>query len=167
MAGWFESSARSWIAGIALAAPLVLVTVWLAQHALKTPPGSDARPAAASSPPGLDLPADRLEERVNGAAEALRAAGCTRLLHWRSESPPADVEAFVFATTGQAQQALTREAGTARTAGPGDEAAVSEQTVAFRRGAILVRAYADPGAPGGPRLLELASSVDAQVARLQ
>ncbi len=142
---------RAWLVGGALAAPLVLLTGWLIQGALAAGRSSPSAPPAA-----LDLPASRLEERVDGGADALRAAGCVRLVYWRSEDPPADAEALVFDTAAQARAALEREAGTQRTAGPGEEAQVTEQAVYFRKGAVLVRLFADPGATGSVRLLKLA-----------
>jgi len=92
------------------------------------------------------VPAERLEEHVNGAADALRASGCRRLVAWRFEKPPADAEALFFGTAEGARAVLEREAGSERTPGPGDEAQVSEQAVYFRRGAALVRVFLDPGA---------------------
>lgn len=143
---------RAWLVGLALAAPLVLLTAWLVRGALVA-----GGVGAAGKAPALDLPASRLEERVDGGADALRAAGCRRLLYWRSEDPPADVEALVFDTAQQARAALEREAGPGRTAGPGEEAQVSDQAVYFRRGAVLVRLLADPGVTGSGRLLRLAA----------
>ncbi len=93
----------------------------------------------------VDLPAERLEEHVDGAADALRASGCRRLVAWRFEKPPADAEALFFATAEGAGAVLEREAGPERTPGPGDEAAVSAQAVYFRRGTALVRVFLDPG----------------------
>jgi hypothetical protein len=116
--------------------------------------------------PGLpqhraDLPADRLEEQVDGAADALRADGCRRLVAWRFERPPADAEALFFGTVEGARAVLGREAGKDRTPGPGDEALVSPQAVYFRRGTVLVRVFLDPGASPSPGdLLGRAREVD-------
>jgi hypothetical protein len=159
---------------VLLATPLVGLTAWVVHGALNPP-----RRAAADAPvpephpggpagvwPGLpqhrvDLPADRLEEQVDGAAEALRASGCRRLVAWRFEKPPADAEALFFATAEGAHTVLEREAGPGRTPGPGDEAQVSEQAVYFRRGAALVRVFLDPGAtaPAGD-LVARAQDID-------
>ncbi|HXY41940.1 MAG TPA: hypothetical protein VEQ10_19850 [Vicinamibacteria bacterium] len=147
---------RAWLAGLALAAPLVLLTAWLVRGALRAGGVSDGGSPVVSPPPTLDLPASRLEERVDGGADALRAAGCRRLRYWRSEDPPADAEALVFGSVAQARAALEREAGHERTAGPGDEAQVSEQAAYFRRGAVVVRVIADPGVTGSARLLRAA-----------
>jgi hypothetical protein len=158
---------RSWLLGIALATPLVLITAWLVRGALA--PG--AQPASTTAPAeawraSADLPAERLEERVNGAADTLRAAGCRRLLYWRSEDPGADAEALVFGTADQARAALSNEAGSERTAGPGDEAQASEQAVYYRSGPILVRVFADPGASGAAGLLNVARRLEPELARL-
>ena len=154
-----QTRGRSWLVGLALAAPLVLLTAWLIHGALVAGATSAGAPSAPKRAPALDLPASRLEERVDGGADALRAAGCVRLLYWRFEDPPADAEALVFDTPQNAHAALERDAGAGRTAGPGDEAQVSEQAVYFRRGAVLVRLFADPGASSG-RLLQAASRLE-------
>ena len=159
--------------------PLVAISAWLVRGALAPPPAVDAATTTAASPsspalprgasdwpPALDLPAIRIEERVDGGADALRAAGCTRLLYWRSETPAADVEALVFDSVEHARAALSREAGDLRTAGPGDEAQVSEQAVYFRQGAVLVRAFADPGAGSAAALVALARRVEPQLPEL-
>ena len=122
--------------------------------------GAAATPALAALPPDADLPADRLEERVDGGAEALRADGCRRLLHWRFETPPADAEALVFETADGARTVLTREAGDERTPGPGDEAQLSPQSAYFRRGSVYVRIFLDPGAPESPELRKRAEEID-------
>jgi hypothetical protein len=156
----------SWLLGLALATPLVGLTVWVVRGAL-TDPGRASNGAFVPQPrPGgpagvwlglpqhrADLSADRLEERVDGAADALRADGCRRLVAWRFEQPPADAEALFFATTEGARAVLGREAGTERTPGPGDEAQVSPQAVYFRRGTVLVRVFLDPGASPPPDAL--------------
>ncbi len=145
----------SWLLALALATPLVGLTVWLIHGAAHPSRSVAATVAPAGSLPGLppphaDLPADRLEERVDGAADALRADGCRRLVAWRFERPPADAEALFFGTVEGARAVLEREAGTERTTGPGDEAQVTAQAVYFRRGAVLVRVFLDPGAPPPP-----------------
>ena len=142
-----------------LALPLFALTAWVVRGALVAPrratsdaPVPQPRPGGPAGVwPGLpqhraDLAADRLEEHVDGAADALRASGCRRLVAWRFEKPPADAEALFFATPEGARAMLEREAGPGRTPGPGDEAQVSEQAVYFRRGAALVRVFLDPGA---------------------
>jgi hypothetical protein len=147
---------------VLLAMPLIGLTAWVVRGALRAP---DRTSSEASPPqprpggpagvwPGLpqhraDLPAERLEEHVNGAADALRASGCRRLVAWRFEKPPADAEALFFATAEGARAVLEREAGAERTPGPGDEAQVSAQAVYFRRGALLVRVFLDPGVTAG------------------
>jgi hypothetical protein len=153
-----------------LAAPLLALTAWVAHglvarsHSHRAP-ASDERsaPRPGLPPPRLDLPAARLEEQVNGAADALRAEGCRRLLHWRFEDPPADAEALVFDTVEGARQVMDREAGPDRTPGPGDEAQVAEQSIYFRRGPVFVRLFLDPGA-GPPGLAERAAAIDQALA---
>lgn len=167
---------RSWLLATALAAPLLLVGGWLLRSALVPGPPAATLQAPAVSvapalgvdwPPALDLPASRLEERVDGGADALRAAGCTRLVLWRSESPAADVEALVFDSAEHARAALSREAGEARTPGPGDEAQVSQGGFYLRRGPVLVRAMPDPGAATGAAMVSLAGRLETQIARLR
>ena len=98
---------------------------------------------------------------MDGAADALRADGCRRLVHWRFERPPADAEALVFRTVDGARAVLAREAGPERTPGPGDEAQVSVDAVYFRRGGVLVRVFLDPGASPPPgELLARAAEID-------
>jgi hypothetical protein len=148
---------------LALAAPLAAITAWVLLGATD-PRAAEPRPAGPAGVwPGLpqhraDLPADRLEERVDGAADALRASGCRRLVHWRFERPPADAEALFFGSAEDARRVLEREAGPERTPGPGDEAQVSDQAVYFRRGAVLVRVLLDPDA--APPLGELVNRAD-------
>ena len=150
----------------ALTAPLVAFTAWVIHGAIDPDaprPRSAARAGAWSGLPQhrADLPADRLEERVDGAADALRADGCRRLVAWRFERPPADAEALFFATAQGARTVLEREAGRDRTPGLGDEAQVSPQAVYFRRGAVLVRVFLDPGASPPPdELLARARDLD-------
>lgn len=101
-------------------------------------------PPSASWRPDKDLRPDHFHERVDGAAPALIALGCRRLLYFRLESPPADLEVLVFATADGAGEALSRDAGDARSPGlPGDEAWANEQCVFFRRGDVYVRLIGD------------------------
>lgn len=155
-------SRRPWLVGLALAAPLVLLTAWLIDGALHPSPagGSSGGGEGGGLPPAAEFPADRLEDRVDGGADALRAAGCQRIRYWRLETPPADAEALFFGTAAQARAALEREAGGARTGGPGDEAQVSEQAVYFRRGAVLVRVFPDPGGSATAELLRFTRRLD-------
>ena len=148
----------SWLLAALLATPLLGLTAWVVRGALKDPhraSRADARQPRPGGPAGVwlglpqhraDLPAERLEEQVDGAADALRASGCRRLVAWRFERPPADAEALFFGTVEGARAVLEREAGPERTPGPGDEAQVSAQAVYFRRGTALVRVFLDPGA---------------------
>jgi hypothetical protein len=146
---------RTWLVALAFAAPLAVITAWVLRGATD-PRAGEPRPAGPAGVwPGLpqhraDLPAERLEERVDGGADALRASGCRRLVYWRFERPPADAEALFFDTVDGAHAALDREAGPGRTPGPGDEAQASPQAVYFRRGTILVRVFLDPGASPPP-----------------
>jgi hypothetical protein len=156
-----------------LAAPLLGLTGWVVRGAL-WPATNAPAPRAAVEPrgalPGLpapsaDLPADRLEEQVDGAADALRADGCRRLLHWRFEDPPAEAEVLVFATGDGARRVMENEAGPERTAGPGEEAQVAAQFAYFRRGNVFVRLFADPGASGsGDALAQRAAEIDRALA---
>ena len=150
---------QSRFAGLALAAPLVALAAWIVHGALA--PGSPAGSTALPAP--LDLPAERLEERVDGAADALRAAGCERLRYWRLAAPPADAEALFFRSIEGARSVLEREAGKERTSGPGDEAQVSAQSIYFRRGAVLVRVFLDPGTSAPAELLRAAQRLDGQL----
>ena len=141
-----------------LSMPLIGLTAWVVRGAFHSLRASSEAPVPQPHPegpagvwPGLpqhrvDLPAARFEEQVDGAAEALRASGCRRLVAWRFERPPADAEALFFATAEGARAVLDSEAGPGRTPGPGDEAQVSAQAVYFRRGSTLVRVFLDPGA---------------------
>ena len=156
----------TWLVALALAAPLVAITAWVI-HGATDPRARQPSPGGPTGVwPGLpqhraDLPSERLEERVDGAADALRADGCRRLLYWRFERPPADAEALVFRTVDGARAVLQREAGPGRTAGPGDEAQVTPQAVYFRRGAAFVRVFLDPGASPPPgELVARAREVD-------
>jgi len=156
----------TWLVALALATPLVAITAWVIHgatdpHARQPTPGEPAGVWPGLPRHSADLPSERLEERVDGAADALRADGCRRLVYWRFARPPADAEALVFRTVDGAHAVLEREAGPGRTPGPGDEAQVSAQAVYFRRGSVLVRVFLDPGAsppPGG--LLALAGEID-------
>jgi hypothetical protein len=156
----------AWLVAAALALPLVALAAWLAVRAVD-PAAPQPRPEGPAGVwPGLpqhraDLPADRLEEHVDGGADALRKDGCRRLVAWRFERPPADAEALFFATVEGARAVLEREIGSERTPGPGDEARVTPQAVTFRRGAVLVRVLLDPGASPSPDgLLARAGEVD-------
>lgn len=154
---------RPWLVGLALATPLIGLSAWLVRGAVVRSHGPrEAAPLLPGlPPPQADLPAARLEERVDGAAEALRAQGCRRLLYWRFADPPADLELLEFRTAEGAGTALTREAGPERTSGPGDEAQASAQAVYFRRGPFFVRLFLDPGAAASPDVLaRKASEVD-------
>jgi uncharacterized protein DUF6599 len=139
------------------------------------PPGSEPPkpPATPSSaplnvpvlggfpPPDEEYPADRLFERVDGAADALIAAGCERLLFWRIADPPAEMEVLVFDRPEGAARVLARDAGEGRDPGPGDEASVSDQSIFFRRGRFYVRIVGDPESNRSrERLLELGRRAD-------
>jgi hypothetical protein len=144
----------------------VALVAWIAHGAVDAgaPQPAPAGPAGVWA--GLpqhraDLPAERFEERLGGAAHALRAAGCRRLVHWRFERPPTDAEALFFTTDEAARAALTRELGDERTPGPGDEAQASPRAVSFRRGSVVVKVSLDPGAEAdGGALLARASEID-------
>jgi hypothetical protein len=137
-----------WILGLLLAAPLVGLSGWLVHGWVTRSQGpAVATGLLAGFPvPEADLPADKLEDRVDGAAEALRTQGCRRLLYWRLVDPPADLEVLVFRTAKGAGTTMEREAGPERMAGPGDEAQASDQAVYFRRGPFFVRLLLDPAA---------------------
>ncbi len=159
-----------WLLALALAAPLFGLTAWVILGAVRPTAGvSASRPPAgvlAGLPvPTDDLPADRLEERVDGGADALRADGCRRLMHWRFDQPPADAEVLVFRSEGGARSVMAREAGPERTPGPGEEAQATAQAVYFRRGPVLVRLFLDPGATPPPEgLLRRAEEIDRALA---
>jgi hypothetical protein len=158
---------QPWLVALALALPLVGLAGWIVRSAVA---GGTASPAVEPSGPaddGLPAPTDytaeRFEERVDGAAPALRAAGCERLRHWRLGAPPADAEALFFRSVDAARAALAREAGPGRTPGPGEEAQASAQSIYFRRGAVVVRLFADPEAASeadAPALLLRARQLD-------
>ena len=171
-----ESRSKRWLQAVLLAAPLVVLTAWLASGAvnrsqgpvptssgapeIKGPKAASRGPFAGALPgaelpaPESDLPADRLDERVDGAADYFRGLGCVRLLAWRLASPPADLELLVFDKSDGAAAALARDAGQGRDAGPGNEASVSEQAILFRRGPVYARLLADPDAPAEPGQLK-------------
>ena len=138
-----------------------------ATTAAATRPATVPDPAAA---PGLprpeaDLPQDRLEERVDGAAAYLTSIGCRRLVYWRLPAPAADLELLLFDTPAGAAKALARDAGPDRTPGPGDEAQAAPQSIYFRRGPAYVRLLADPDAPAAPgALAPVAAKLDAYLA---
>jgi hypothetical protein len=170
-----------WLKALLLAAPLAALVAWLAVGGVRgsfgpgpaPSPGpeksalsgtSSASPASilAGFPPAEgDYPADRLFERVDGAADALIAAGCGRLLFWRVEDPAAELELLIFDGAEGAAKVLDRDAGPGRDPGPGEEASVTDQSVFFRRGRFYVRILGDPAAnPGRQRLLDLAGRAD-------
>ena len=138
-----------------LAALAIGAASWIAYRAFSTSIPASLAPAPAPAPsatpsgpkypsPTLDLPASRLHERVNGAEPVLRAAGCRRLLFWRIEQPPADLELLVFAGPAGAAKWLGRDAATDRTSGvPGDEGWMNTQVLYFRKGSLYVRLIAD------------------------
>ena len=98
---------------------------------------------------------------MDGAADALIAAGCRRLLFWRVEDPAAELELLIFDGAEGAAKVLDRDAGPGRDPGPGEEASVTDQSVFFRRGRFYVRILGDPTAnPGRQRLLDLAGRAD-------
>ena len=127
----------------------------------QVPPGEHRTPAAPRNEPGhlhqeaapnlpelaspdIVLPADRLHERVDGAATLLQTLGCHKLSYWRVETPPADLEVLEFDSPAGARAALDRDSGGDRTAeGPGEERWGNEQCVFFCRGGVYVRLIAD------------------------
>ena len=170
-----------WLKSLLLAAPLVCLVVWLTVGGVKgsfspdLPPSPGPEKSAPSrqpvaSPPSFltgfpapegDYPADRLFERVDGAADALIAAGCERLLFWRMGDPAAEMELLIFDRAEGAARILAKDAGPGRDPGPGEEASVTDQSVFFRRGRFYVRILGDPAAnPGRGRLLDLAGRAD-------
>ncbi len=168
---------RTWLQALLLSIPLVVFSAWLGLGAVKRfhrPRGGESRSATSESsratsseilpgfpPPEADLPAGRLEERVDGAADHLRSHGCRRLLAWHLAAPPADLEILVFDRDEGAAAVLARDAGPGREAGPGDEASVSPQAVLFRRGALYARLIADPSAaPDAEKLMAIAAEID-------
>lgn len=170
-----------WLKSLLLAAPLACLAVWLAvggakgsfspdlpsspgaEKSLPSPQPAGSAPSflAGFPPPEGDYPADRLFERVDGAADALIAAGCGRLLFWRMGDPAAEMELLIFDHSEGAARVLARDAGPGRDPGPGEEASVTDQSVFFRRGRFYVRILGDPAAnPGRGRLLDLAGRAD-------
>jgi hypothetical protein len=159
-----------------MAAPLVAIMTWLVAGGMSrsfgpvlppAPPAPSSAPSAVTTllsgfpRPSGDYPAERLYERVDGAADGLRAAGCRRLLFWTIEDPAAEVELLIFDAEAGAARVLTRDAGPERVSGPGDEASVADQSVYFRRGRLYARIIGDPSAgTDRKRLLQLAERVD-------
>jgi len=168
-----------WIRPILLLLPLAVILSWLASGWRDQSFGPEAAPPAGATAAvpafalaGLPLPLEdylpaRLHERVNGAADALIADGCGRLLFWRMEEPPAEIELLIFDSAEGAGRALARELGPDRTPGPGDEAWAGEEAVFFRRGPYYARLLPEAGTkPGAAALLALAETVDAGVQTL-
>jgi hypothetical protein len=163
------------VVAVALSAPLALLTAWVLHGAVRRSHGvavagasaqaPPAGPLAGLPPPAADLAADRLEDRVDGAAEYLRGQGCRRLLYWRLPDLQADLELLVFASDAGARAVLARDAGPERTPSLGDEAQVSAQAVYFRRGAVLVRLLVDPGHDAGDATERRARLVDEALRR--
>jgi hypothetical protein len=166
-----------------LAAPLVALAAWIALGGAKRSFGPAAPPAhsvpdgvaglprpAGLGAPEADLPPDRFWERVDGAADGLIAAGCRRMVVWRTAAPPAEIELLVFAAADGAAAFLGRDAGPERTPGGlGDEASVAPESIFFRRGRQYVRIIAAPAPapaadPANPAsLLDLARNVDSAI----
>jgi hypothetical protein len=98
--------------------------------------------------PTLDLPADRLAERVDGAEVKLRRLGCRRLMVWRLPASQMDLELFAFTDTEGAQNMLSDQIGRDRSPNmPGDEGWVGANVLYFRQGASFVRVVADGPCP--------------------
>jgi hypothetical protein len=148
------------------------------EHAAPPPPSSTkpVRRGAgelSSAPPGpltlapgrrpdQDLDPEHFHERVDGAAPTLVSLGCRRLLYYRLEAPPADLEVLVFANTSGAHEALVRDAGDTLGSGlPGDEAWANEQCVFFRCGNVYVRLIADDTGHGASIRAEAERVADA------
>jgi hypothetical protein len=94
--------------------------------------------------PDVDLPANRLHERVDGAEIWLKSIGCNRLLAWRVSDLDLEIEVLVFETVDGARQALDKDSGNSRSKGlPGDEGWANAQVVYFRRGKQYCRVIAD------------------------
>jgi hypothetical protein len=118
----------------------------------QTPPFDSASSSISNLPvpdalfpaPELDLPADRLHERVDGAEPWLQSIGCSRLLAWRLAEPRLELEVLVFNTVTGAQRALDKDAGNSRSQSvPGDEGWTNAQVVYFRRGTRYCRLIAE------------------------
>jgi hypothetical protein len=175
MQGLPPSQSRPWVLAVLLAAPLVIVAGWLATGGLSRSFGPASAASGIEGPDGApetfrltgfpepeqDLPADRLHERVNGAAETLRRSGCQRLLFWKLDQPGAELEVLEFDDPQGASETLARDAGRERTPGPGEESSVGDNAIFFRRGSHYVRVFADPLAPVSQEdLLAVAGRVD-------
>jgi hypothetical protein len=155
-----------------LAAPLVALAAWIAVGGVTRSFGPTAatglpRPAGLGAPE-VDLPPARFWERVDGAADGLIAAGCRRMVVWKTAAPPAEIELLLFAAVDGAAGFLARDAGSERTAGgPGDEASVAPESIFFRRGRHYVRIVAGAVPPADPAgtatLLDLARNVDSAI----
>ncbi len=116
--------------------------------------------AASFPPPQQDFPADRLHEHVDGAAPALVARGCRRLLFWQLTKPDVELEILVFNAESGARAELDKDTGNARTPSvPGEEGWTNQQVVYFRRGKAYCRLIASMPAPVAG-LLEHAQRVD-------
>ena len=158
------------LAGSALVAGLAAWIFWpapppapptaVASSGAKVTLPGPAASASAFPPPRLDLPASRLHQHVDGAEPVLQKMGCRRLLVWRIEAPPADLEVMAFDTEKGARSALERDAGSDRNPGvPGDEGWQSSQCVYFRHGTAYVRLIADQPAAASA-LLQVARRVE-------
>ena len=155
-----RSKSTKWPLALLLAAPLLAICTWLVVGAVNRSQGPSAL-IPGLPPPEADLPADRLEERVDGAAESLRKNGCKRLVAWKLSSPPADLEVYVFGDIEGAKALLDREAGSHLDPAPGDEASVTAQAILFRRGVFYAKLIADPAAAADPEpLMTVAANLD-------
>jgi hypothetical protein len=115
--------------------------------------------------PSLDLPAERLFERVDGAEVKLRGLGCRRLRLWRLRAPLADLELLSFADEQGAKKMLAEDAGADRTPDlPGDEGWIGTNVLYFRRGALLGRLIAD-GQESASSLLTPARALEQALAK--
>lgn len=109
--------------------------------------------------PEMDLGADRLHERVNGAAPWLQSIGCRRLLAW-TRAPSLEIEVLVFDTVAGAKQALDKDSAGSRThATPGEEGWTNAQVVYFRRSTLYCRLTA-PDRGHAQALIAQAQRVD-------
>ena len=118
----------------------------------QTPPFDSASSSISNLPvpdalfpaPELDLPADRLHERVDGAEPWLQSIGCSRLLAWQFTEPRLELEVLVFNSVSGAQLALGKDAGNGRSPSvPGDEGWTNSQVVYFRRGNCYCRVISE------------------------